>query len=133
MKIKELPIALEEDSLYVRAELSGSESLHVAGVVTSVFTDLDGHTHYNVTEFKQSSWGSPTATARSYRDTSDLEFISQQRDAFEQVAGPVMDEAYEELARLMKTVNKLNVVIEMADAAINSDVFDLEDGSEASA
>ena len=133
MKIKELPIALEEGSLYVRAELSGSESLHVAGVVTSVFTDLDGHAHYNVTEFKQ-SWGSPTATARSYRDTSDLEFISQQRDAFEQVAGPVMDDAYEELARLMKTVDKLNVVIAMADMAINGpDVFELEEGSEASA
>jgi hypothetical protein len=132
MKIKELPTVLEEGSLYVRAELSGSESLHVAGIVTSVFTDLDGHAHYNVTEFKQSSWGSPTATARSYRDTSDLEFISQQRDAFEQVAGPVMDDAYEELARLMKTVNKLNFVIESVDDAINGQsVF--EDDSEVSA
>lgn len=133
MKISELPIKFEEGSQYVRAELSGSESLHVAGIVTSVFTDLDGHNHYNVTEFKRSSWGSPTATDRSYRGTSDLEFISQQRDAFEQVAGPVMDEAIEEIARLMKTVDKLSLIVEMADEAINGDVFDLEDDGEADA
>jgi hypothetical protein len=116
MKINELPIPFEAGSVYVRHSADGGANKNVAGVVTSGYVDLDGNSHFNVEEFTV-NYGSPSHAYKSFRATSDLEFVSQSYELFCDVLDEVMNLVAQQAEAPEKKLAELNAIAVSADMA----------------
>ncbi len=129
MKINELPIPFEEGSVYVRHAADGSNgNRNIAGIVTSSYVDLDGNSHFNVEEFTI-NYGAPSHAYKSFRATSDLEFVSQSYDLFCDVLDEVMILVAQHAESPAKKLAELNAIGISADMASRvSGQYDAKDG-----
>jgi hypothetical protein len=133
MKINELPQPFVDGSVYVRHAPDGGSNKYIAGIVIDEYTDLDGNSHFNVEEFSV-TYGSPSRAYKSFRATSDLEFVSQSYELFCEVLDEVttlVAQQSEAPEKKLAELNSIGISLDLAYriSAAYEDVEDIEDGS----